>query len=552
MKRAAWIAVGVAALATAGPAAAARFAVGLEGDAPATSVAAKLEGLTGGTVGYDLLDLGALTLDAPHARGVGRLAAVRYVERLDRARRPAYAPSDPLAPRQWYLQQVRAFDAWAEQPPLAGPLVAVIDSGIDGDHPEFKGRIAASRSFVGGKATVDEEGHGTFVAGIIGAAQANGQGIAGIAWPSQLLVAKVVGPDGTISLEAEVRAIRWAVDRGARVVNLSLGGIRSPRRPDEDTYSALEAAAIDYAASRGVVLVAAVGNADQAPRQPWPWANYPAALPHVIGVSAVAQDGSVPSFSHRDRIYNDIAAPGTEMLSTFPRALTASRPGCANQGYSDCGPDEYRRAEGTSFAAPQVAAAAALLLSVRPDLTAEQVGTLLTRTAVDAKASTGCRVCPLLRDTYTGWGRLDVAAAVQQALTGPVPDADALETNDDAGPAAAAVWGNGRKLRATIDFWDDQSDVYRVRLFGGQRFTVSVTGPPGVRAYLWRPGTRALNSFAAQLGAGRVKQSAQRGRTQRLGYVVPPRLGGFYFVQVKAEAPGWGRYTLAFKKGPRR
>jgi subtilisin family serine protease len=551
VKRAAAIAVGIAALAGAGPAAAARFAVGLEQGASPAGTAAELERLTGGTVGYGLLDLGALTLEAPHAHGVGRLAAVRYVERIDRKRWLAYAPSDPLVARQWYLQQIRAFDAWAEQPPLGGPLVAIVDSGIDGDHPEFKDRIAGASSFVGGRATVDEEGHGTFVAGIVAARQSNGQGIAGIAWPSQLLVAKVVGPDRTISLEAEVKAIRWAVDQGARVINLSLGGIRNPRRPDEDTYSPLEASAIDYAARRGVVLVAAVGNADQAPRRPWPWANYPAALPHVIGVSAVASDGSVPSFSHRDRIYNDIAAPGTEMLSTFPRSLTAARPGCANQGYSDCGPEEYRRAEGTSFAAPQVSAAAALLLSVRPDLTSEQVSTLLTRTAVDAKASTGCKACPLLRDTYTGWGRLDVAAAVQQAIAGPVPERDTLETNDDAGPAAAAVWGTKRKLRATIDFWDDQSDVYRVRLFGGQRFTVSVTGPPGVRAYLWRPGTRALSSLAAQLGAGRVAQSAQRGRTQRLGYTVPQRLGGFYFIQVKSEAPGWGAYTLAFQKGPR-
>ncbi len=551
MRVAAALAAGASALAVAGPAGAARFAVGLEDAGSAAAVAAELERLTGGTVGFDLLELGALTLDAPHARGAARLPSVRYVERIDRTRRPAYTPSDPLVPRQWYLQQIRAFDAWAEQPPLAGPLVAIIDSGIDGDHPELKDRIAGARSFVGGRATVDEEGHGTFVAGIVAASQGNGQGIAGIAWPSKLLIGKVVGSDRTISLEAEVRAIRWAVDAGARVINLSLGGIRNPRRPDEDTYSALEAAAIDYAARRGVVLVAAVGNADQAPRRPWPWANYPAALPHVIGVSAVARDGSVPSFSHRDRIYNDIAAPGTEMLSTFPRALTAARPACANQGYSDCGPEEYRRAEGTSFAAPQVAAAAALLLSVRPELTADQVRTLLTRTAVDANASTGCRVCPLLRDTYTGWGRLDVTAAVQQALVGPIPEPDALETNDDAGPPAAAVWGTKRKFRATIDFWDDQSDVYRVRLFGGQRFTVSVTGPPGVRAYLWRPGTRALNSLSAQLGAGRVAQSAQRGRTQRLGHTVPQRLGGFYFVQVKMEAPGWGGYTLAFEKGPR-
>ena len=104
-------------------------------------------------------------------------------------------------------------------------------------------------------------------------------------FPAQLVVAKVVRPSRTVSLEAEVAAIRWAVDQ-VRAINLLLGGLRDPRRPDRDTYSALEAAAIRYAHIRGAVVVAAVGNADQAPTSPWPYASYPAALPHVVGVSA--------------------------------------------------------------------------------------------------------------------------------------------------------------------------------------------------------------------------------------------------------------------------
>ena len=100
--------------------------------------------------------------------------------------------------------------------------------------------------------------------------------------------------------------------------------------------------------------MAAVGNGDQAPRLPWPYASYPAALPHVLGVSALARDGSVPIFSNRDRIFNDLAAPGEDIFSTLPRSLTDDQPACELQGYSDCGPEEFRRAEGTSFAAPQV------------------------------------------------------------------------------------------------------------------------------------------------------------------------------------------------------
>ena len=90
-------------------------------------------------------------------------------------------------------------------------------------------------------------------------------------------------------------------------------------------------------------MVAAVGNADQAPTSPWPYASYPAALPHVMGVSALARDGSVP-FSNRDPIYNDIAAPGEDIVSTFPRQLTNDRPTCDEQGTRRAA-EEYRRAE---------------------------------------------------------------------------------------------------------------------------------------------------------------------------------------------------------------
>src|SRR4029077_15629127 len=161
--------------------------------------------------------------------------------------------------------------------------------------------------------------------------------------------------------------------------------------------------------SRGAVLVAAVGNSDEAPQSPWPFASYPAALPHVLGVSALSPTGNVPQFSNRDRIYNDISAPGQEIYSTLPRALTATRPLCQNQGYSDCGPDEFRHAAGTSFAAPQVSAAAAVLLALGPTLQADQVTNILERSATDVSAANGCRSCPLLRDPLSGWGRLDLS-----------------------------------------------------------------------------------------------------------------------------------------------
>src|SRR5207302_60126 len=325
--------------------------------------------------------------------------------------RSSFTPTDPLVSHQYYLGQDHAFDAFGPELPVVNPVrVAIVDSGLDGSHPEFpRQRIWQARSWVGGSPLTDEEGHGTFVAGEIAAAINNNEGIAGMAFPAQLVIAKIAGADQTIDVRDEAQAIRWAVDVGARVINLSIGGLRNPFNPRVDTFSKAEAAAIDYAVRRGAVLVAAVGNSDEAPQSPWPYASYPAALPHVLGVSALTPTGNVPAFSNRDRIYNDISAPGQDIYSTLPRALTAARPTCQNQGYSDCGPDEFRHAAGTSFAAPQVTAAAAVLLALDPALQPDQVLNLLERTATDVNASDGCKQCPLQRDTFSGWGRLDVA-----------------------------------------------------------------------------------------------------------------------------------------------
>lgn len=458
----------------------------------------------------------------------------------------AFTPTDPLAARQWYLPVVHAFDLWPDLPELPTVRVAVIDSGLDLTHLEFEGRVALARTFVGGD-IADRQGHGTFVAGIIGAALNNGQGVAGMAFSAQLVIAKVVRADGTISPDAEAKAIRWAVDSGARVINLSLGGLRDPLDPKRDTYSRSEQEAIAYAYAKGAVIVAAVGNGDQAPKTPWSYASYPAALPHVIGVGALAQDGSVPSFSNRDAVYNDLAAPGEGIVSTLPRALTASRPTCIDQGYSLCGPAEFRTAEGTSYAAAEVSAAAALLLSARPGLKPDQVAAVLERSAVDVNAATGCRQCPLLRDAYSGWGRLDVTAALK-ALDGPLPPPDSFESNDDAGDLAYPMYGASREIAATLDFWDDQIDVYKVRLRKGQTISVSLRGPAGTdtNLVLWKPGTERVEGLSARLQSFRATQSATVGPNER--FLHRAQQEGWYYLEVKLTTPGAGPYTLRFSK----
>lgn len=536
------LAVPIASLALTGHGDAATYAVGLEPGADAETAVRVLERVTGSPV-QSLAPIPALVVEAPGAAPLHRVPGVRYVELL-RSRRLAYVPSDPFVARQWYLAQSRFYEPWLTLPSLPPVRVAVIDSGVDADHPELAEKIVAARSFVGGSAKVDALGHGTFVAGLIAAGVDNGIGIAGLAPSAELLVAKVVTRSRSIPVKAEVEAIRWAVDNGARVINMSLGGVRDPLDPERDTYSRLEADAIAYAVSRGVAVVAAVGNADGAGRSPWPYASYPAALPHVLGVSALAEDGTVPRFSNRDRIHNDLAAPGRRILSTFPRPLTARFPACAEQGYSSCGPEEYREAEGTSFAAPQVSAAAAVLRALRPGLRPEQVTAILQRTAVDQTPATGCTACAIGRDSLTGWGRLDVAAAIA-ALSQP-PARDRFEANDDV-RLAQRVRGSERRLFATLDYWDDQDDVYAIDLEQGQGAYLGLAAPAAqadLSLALWLPGTPSIE------GVGSVRfravASARPGPRQYLSFRAPR--SGLYYVQVRISSPGSVRYRLTLVK----
>jgi subtilisin family serine protease len=539
------LAVLAAWLALPGAADAARVAVGLTHGASHRAVAKTIENRTG-TRPESLKPIPALVVDLPAGVSLRGIPGIRYVEPLV-TRQLAFTPTDPLTSKQWYLTYSGFYSPWITLPSFEPIPVAVIDSGVDASHPDLAGKILGAESFVGGKARTDSLGHGTFVAGLIGAGVDNGVGIAGLAPSAQLLVAKVVTKSRAIPVDAEARAIRWAVDNGARVINMSLGGLRDPLDPDGDTYSRLEADAVAYAVSNGVVVVAAVGNSDQAPTSPWNYASYPAALPHVLGVSATSDTGGVPSFSNRDRIYNDIAAPGLGILSILPRPLTARFPSCAEQGYSSCGPDEYREAQGTSFATPQVSAAAAVLLSLQPTLRPEQIMQILESTAIDLTSTTGCSACGDGRDAYSGWGRLDVGSAIG-ALSKHLPARDYYEANDDLGTRAYPLSGSNRKVRAGVDFWDDQDDVYVIQLKANQPVYVGLTGVDStvdLSLAFWSPQARSIEHVPDF--KYRVQTSARTGSRQYLSY--RPRVGGTYSIQVRMSSPGATRYRLAVVKG---
>ena len=173
---------------------------------------------------------------------------------------------------------------------------------------------------------------------------------------------------------------------------MSFGGVRDPHDPSLDTYSPLEAAAVQYAVSKGVLVVAAVGNADSAPTEPWGYAGYPAALPHVLGVSALNRDGTVPNFSNRDSRYVDIAAPGEEIFSTLPCALTASTArGVSRRGTRTADRWSSGAVRGRRSRRRRSRPRPPSCFATDPAAQADQVANILTRTAARLRPRHGLR-----------------------------------------------------------------------------------------------------------------------------------------------------------------
>ncbi|SHH42731.1 Serine protease, subtilisin family [Jatrophihabitans endophyticus] len=292
------------------------------------------------------------------AARLGALPGVRGVERpvtrtFDRA---PDVPDDPkLAAQRAYLDAVNAPAAWARQHGTAAVRIAVIDSGVDVGHPDLAGKVVGRFNAVTGSSSVgDAVGHGTFVAGVAAADTGNGIGVAGAGYDTSLLAVKIADRYGDIALDDEVAGIRWAVAHGADVINLSISG---------PAASTAERKAIEYAQRKGVLVVAAAGNEHSTTKQ------YPAAYRDVIAVGAtdVASRRRASFSSHGAWV--TLAAPGTGIYSTVPRAGSEDFPTHAG----------YARGDGTSFATPLVAGAAALVKAQNPAMSAAAIRAALVR-----------------------------------------------------------------------------------------------------------------------------------------------------------------------------
>lgn len=306
----------------------------------------------------------------------------------DRPLHAALTPNDRLYARQWALQAMELPWAWEVTRGSANVIVGVLDSGVDLSHPDLAGHIlpigcnlvADRQCAPDGKGTPpqDPEGHGTNVAGIIAALTDNHDGIAGVAWNASILPVRITQNDQ--GLESDfITGLLWAVDHGATVLNFSFsedcGAAESPALRD----------ALGYAWSHGAVLVAAAGNAGGCSG-----GVFPAADPHVLSVASTDMNDRPSVFSNYGP-WVRVAAPGEQILTTFPGG-------------------EYSLGSGTSFAAPQVAGVAALLMSV-PGATNTSVVKWITST---------CDVPDSWNPAY-GCGRINAYRAAMLAVKGKDP-----------------------------------------------------------------------------------------------------------------------------------
>ena len=295
-------------------------------------------------------EAGQLVNDAEHGRPGPELLSVqsdRTVQALGTA-----GENDPLRSQQWALDQVSYEATWSVTRG-AGIIVAVIDSGVLGNHQDLSGSVLPGKDYVtaGSDGRIDPNGHGTHVAGIIAAHVNNALGIAGAAPDVHILPVRVLDAHGGGVASNVAKGIIWAADHGARVINLSLGGGQSPGVEQ----------AIQYANSKRAVVIAAAGNSGALGNA----AMYPAAYPEAIAVAAVDGNLNHPSFSNTGS-YVDVSAPGVGIVSTWGSSPTA-----------------YASATGTSMATPYASAAAALIFAAHPSFTAATLTQVLEGTARD-------------------------------------------------------------------------------------------------------------------------------------------------------------------------
>lgn len=342
-------------------------------------------------LGVHVLKVAPGTLDAT-LFALSRNPLVEYVE-VNGIATALIIPNDPYADgvacynsshhgcvSQWAWGKIEAYDAWGITTGNTGVKIAVVDTGIDSAHPDLP-TLAQGVNFVTkGVPPEDDNGHGTHVAGTIGALTDNATGVAGLNWAISLMPVKVLDASGSGTYSAVANGITWAADNGAKVINLSLGG-NVPSKTLER--------AVKYAWSKGAVLACAAGNSGTTQKL------YPAAYTDCIAVAASDENDQKASFSNYGK-WVDVAAPGVHILSTMPDSpvyLTAQ------YGYFQ----GFDSLSGTSMATPHVAGVAGLIWAH---------GVCSTNTCVRSRIETTADPVPGT-GTFWVWGRINTVRALQ-------------------------------------------------------------------------------------------------------------------------------------------
>ncbi len=335
---------------------------------------------------HQLARLNAVLLSVPPGEEQKLAAELRHTAGVQFAEpnylvRPDLIPNDPRWGQQYGPLHIQAPQAWDITTGSSSVIVAVIDSGMDAGHPEFSGRILPGYDFIEQDATPQDGcGHGTHVAGILAAEGNNATGIAGLTWGAHLMPVRALGDYCVGTVLAVAEGIVWAVERGARILNLSIGTPFPSSLLENSTY---------YAYTHGAALFAAAGNSGTNS------IIYPARYSWVMAVGATDSGDLRASFSNTGPEL-DLMAPGKDILSTTPLGPFY---------YEIYGVTrEYGILSGTSMATPHAAGAAALLASLPQFDTPDKIYQALTQTALDLEAPG--------RDDNTGYGLIQTYAAL--------------------------------------------------------------------------------------------------------------------------------------------
>lgn len=485
-----------------------------------------------------------------YATALDALDGIDVERRLPRLPRdePALVRAPGAEPLQWQYAAA-GFDRVPQEVlrAAAGVTIAVVDTGADVTTPDLAAKRPSTWSVrTRSPRVADRNGHGTFVASLAAGSVANGEGIAGSGGDAQLVVVQASGADGAFSDVDEAAAIVWAVDNGARVLNLSLGG------PGTST---VERRAVEYAIGKGALLVAAVGNSFLEGNP----VEFPAALLQPRGTNGAGGAGLAVAASTRrgERAFFSntgshlsLAAPGEQVFAAVASTSRPARyPRVALPGALA---GVYGYGSGTSYAAPQVAGAAALVWAANPALTAAEVATILEQTA-----SGGGSWNPQL-----GYGVVDAAAAVARARETTAPGVRIQGTRAGrrvtlawpgvAGAAAfrVSVAQDGRAEQVLTPATTETSVSYSLSLGSVYRFTVAALDESGAATSVSAPWSVSLRQAGAKLvlsaspRAGRALQPVALTAALRVASRAAP-MGGRRLVLEARGAGGWSRADTA-------